>query len=80
VRLSPIHGPILIISLLGYIIWGNGSSTDAKGLPIHAIPASIVGLYTSIFIGMLLNTCWLLTALSVVFTVIVYLTYYAVVY
>jgi len=80
VRLSPIHGPILIISLLGYIIWGNGSSTDGKGLPIHAIPTSIVGLYTSIFIGMLLNTCWLLTATSVIFTVIVYLTYYAVVF
>jgi len=79
VRLSPIHGPILIISLLGYIIWG-GSLTDEKGLPIHAIPSSIVGLYSSIFIGLLLNTCWLLTATSVIFTVIVYLTYYAVVF
>jgi hypothetical protein len=80
VKLSPIHGPILITSLLGYIIWADESSTDVKGLPMHVIPSSIVGLYSSIFIGLLLNTCWLLTATSVVFTVIVYLTYYAVVF
>ena len=80
VRLSPIHGPILIVSLLGYIIWGNGDSTDGADLPVHAIPSSVVGLYSSILFGMILNTCWLFTALSVVITVIVYLLYYSLVF
>jgi len=47
---------------------------------MHVIPTSIVGLYSAIFLGLLLNTCWLLTVASVVLTVIAYLIYYAVVF
>jgi hypothetical protein len=47
---------------------------------MHVIPTSIVGLYSAIILGLLLNTCWLLTVASVVSTVIAYLIYYAVVF
>jgi hypothetical protein len=44
------------------------------------MPASIAGLFTSMIFGILCNACWLLTSVSVIFTVIVTLTYYSVVF
>ena len=76
-RTTPIHGPILIISLLGYILWGHGG-TDGKGL--NPIPSSIAGLFEAMIIGILFNSKWLFTAVSIIITFGVYLTYYAIVF
>ena len=65
---------------MGFLLWGHGDFTDGIGLPTHAMPASIAGLFTVMIFGILCNACWLLTAVSVIFTVIVTLTYYSVVY
>ncbi len=65
---------------MGFLLWGHGDSTDGNGLPRHAMPSSIAGLFTSMIFGILCNACWLLTAVSVIFTVIVTLTYYSVVF
>ena len=62
-------------------MFGKGDSkSSGQAHLMHVIPTSIVGLYSAIFLGLLLNTCWLLTVASVVSTVIAFLIYYAVVF
>ena len=44
------------------------------------MPASIAGLFNAMIFGILCNACWILTAISVLITVIVTLTYYSVIF
>jgi c-di-AMP phosphodiesterase-like protein len=44
------------------------------------MPASIAGLFNAMIFGILCNASWILTAISVLITVIVTLTYYSVMF
>jgi hypothetical protein len=77
--MAPFHGPILVISQLGFFIYGHGDIS--KGiLPKNAMPASIAGLFSSMIFGILCNANWLVTAGSVIFTVIFTMTYYSIIF
>jgi len=54
-------------------LWGHGDGQ----LPRNAMPASIAGLFNAMIFGILCNANWILTAISVLFTVIITLTYYS---
>jgi c-di-AMP phosphodiesterase-like protein len=58
------------------LLWGRGG----EGLPPNAMPASIAGLFNAMIFGILCNASWILTAISVLITVIVTLTYYSVIF
>ena len=79
VKLAPFHGPLLVISQLGFFIWGHGQDSKGDGLPKNAMPPSIAGLFTAMIFGILCNANWLLTAGSMIFTVFFTLTYYSIV-
>jgi len=78
-QVTPFHGPCLVVSQLGFFLWGHGDASSGSGkTPLNAMPASIAGLFTSMVFGILCSAHWVYTAISIICSVLVTMTYYSI--